>query len=83
MSLQLINPSAVPNKKPRGGKGIDKARISTCKVCKLGVYDTEEHMWARGRILGICHTDCVQTVESERDRLLADLTRERFGGVSC
>lgn len=59
MSAQLVNPSAVPAKKPRGGKGIDKARISICKVCLLGVYDTDERMWARGQYLGICHTACL------------------------
>lgn len=82
---RLINsqPDLIRNSTRSGKKGRDPIYKSTCKVCKFGVYDTEEWIWARGRILGICHTDCVRAVESERDRLLADLTRERFGGTPC
>jgi hypothetical protein len=87
MSIRLVNPGnhlpghGAANKR-KSTKAVDRQRISTCKACKLGVYDTDERTWARGQLMGWCHTECVEA-ETGRAELLAELNRERFGGASC
>lgn len=50
--MRLSDPSS-------GRYGAERANyISTCNICRLGVYRSQKWMFSR-RPLGICHFSCV------------------------
>lgn len=43
-------------------KGVPGDRLTTCSICRLGVYKTQPWQWSKNpTTTGIVHTECEET----------------------
>lgn len=60
--MARVRPSMGMHNLGRGVAALESKRISTCKVCRLGIFeDAEPYRWVRGRVLGLVHDACIET----------------------
>lgn len=64
-------------------------RVSTCKVCRYGVFFGEPAVWARGLLMGIAHARCAdgspfdtRAVDGRRYYYAEDAHSSRLQGSS-
>lgn len=56
-----LNP---PNAGRKALRGLSiRAYLGTCLLCRCGVYQGDQTMRGRGKLLGILHVDCVLIAE--------------------
>lgn len=40
-------------------RGLNDRRLSTCKVCRLGIFKGNAHTWQTSPTPGMVHTECL------------------------
>jgi hypothetical protein len=43
---------------PNRQSGLTKLYLTTCSICRLGVYHGQAYVWTRGIYLGTSHAEC-------------------------
>lgn len=44
----------------RGQAELATHYLSTCKVCRSGIYKGQPHRFSTGKVLGLVHDDCIE-----------------------
>lgn len=65
VQLGVPNPG-IPNKRKRPNNGLAFTNVAkseyrtSCKVCRLGIFTSDDAVWGRGQLLGLMHADCAR-----------------------
>lgn len=57
-SAGRVRPSVGLHNLGRGKAAIESKRVTTCKVCGRGVFESEPHRWFLSAPIGISHDTC-------------------------
>lgn len=55
-----VRPTMAMHNLGRGIAALESKRLSTCKVCRLGIFEEQPYHWSTGRVLGLVHDTCHQ-----------------------
>lgn len=58
----------------RGIAALESKRISTCKICRLGIFEGQPYRWSTGRVLGLIHDECAEAPDVNNGDEGADST---------
>ena len=58
--MPKVRPSMGLHNLGRGKQALESKYVSTCKVCRRGIYEAQPHHFATGRVLGLCHDACIE-----------------------
>lgn len=61
--MPRVRPSMGMHNLGRGPAAIDSKYVSTCKVCRLGIYQSQPHRWFTAPI-GLSHDACMEQREA-------------------
>lgn len=54
-----VRPTAGLHNLGRGPANLDSQYVSTCKLCRCGIYKAQPHRWLR-KPMGYSHTACIE-----------------------
>lgn len=56
--MARVRPSMAMHNLGRGQASLESKRISTCKVCRWGIFEGQPYRFSTGRVLGLVHDTC-------------------------
>lgn len=72
MTATLEDFGTAPNRKA----SLTKLYLTTCSICRLGVYHGQASVWTRGRYLGVSHAACAADLCAVCGKWVEGLTRD-------